>query len=127
MGNPILELSQDQLIVGTQGAETVRKVEKLSEERYVKFVKERLYISAQSEKTNRIDIVLDVYLSVSPNQTEKETVHQRKDFLQYNNKNELFAFLSDKAVHLSLADGKELLILTMWWYQLLIPSAWDGS
>ena len=83
-----------------------------------------LYISAQLEKSNRIDIVWDVYLadSLKASMREKRGKGTRKrvapstvmlknwtDFLRVDeNKTELFAFLSRQAAHRPLAEGKEL-------------------
>ena len=82
------------------------------------------YISAQVEKSSRIDLVWDVYLpaslKASTRQKREKGTRKRvapstvmpkncKDFLRCNeNKTELFAFLSHEDVHLPLAEGKEL-------------------
>jgi len=80
------------------------------------------YISAQLEKSSRIDLVWDVYLPASLKASTRQkrgksmkkmvapsTVMPKnwKDFLRVNeNKTELFAFLSRKADHLPLVEGK---------------------
>ncbi|KAJ8353480.1 hypothetical protein SKAU_G00210470 [Synaphobranchus kaupii] len=83
------------------------------------------YISAQLEKSTRVDLVWDVYLPASLKASTRQkrgkgtrkrvappTVMPKnwKDFLRCDeNKTELFSFLSREAVHLdSLAQGKEL-------------------
>ena len=82
------------------------------------------YIAAHLEKSNRVDLVWDVYLPASLKASTRQkrgkgtrkrmapsTVMPKdwKDFLGVDqNKTELFAFLSHKVVRLPLADGKEL-------------------
>lgn len=82
------------------------------------------YISAQLEKSTRVDLVWDVYLPASLKASTRQkrgkgtrkrvappTVMPKnwKDFLRCDeNKTELFSFLSCEAVHLPLAQGKEL-------------------
>lgn len=82
------------------------------------------YICAQLEKTNPVNILWDVYLADSLKGTTGEkrgkgirkrvtssTVVSKnwKDFLHVDdNKTELFNFLSQEAIHLSLADGKDV-------------------
>ena len=80
-------------------------------------------ISAQLEKSNRIDIVWDVYLadSLKASMREKRGKGTRKrvapstvmlknwtDFLRVDeNKTELFAFLSRQAAHRPLAEARK--------------------
>ena len=82
------------------------------------------YIAAQFQKSHRVDLVWDVYLpaslKASTRQKRGKGTRKRvaastampknwKDFLRVDqNKTELFTFLSQKVVHLPLADGKEL-------------------
>ena len=82
------------------------------------------YISAQLEKSSRIDLVWDVYLpaslKASTRQKRGKGIRKRvapstvmpknwKDFLRCDeNKTNLFAFLPRRVVHLPLAEGKEL-------------------
>ena len=82
------------------------------------------YISAQLEKSSRVDLVWDVYLPASLKASTRQkrgkgtrkrvaasTVMPKnwKDFLRVDeNKTELFAFLSREVVCLPLAEGKEL-------------------
>lgn len=82
------------------------------------------YISAQLEKTNRVDIVWDIYLPDSLKSTTREKrgkgIRKRvasstlmpknwKDFLHVDdNKTELFSFLSQESTRLPIADGKEV-------------------
>jgi len=82
------------------------------------------YISALLEKSNRIDLVWDVYLltslKASTRQRRGKGARKRvapstlmpknwKEFLRVDeNKTELFAFLSREAVHLPVTEGKEL-------------------
>jgi len=82
------------------------------------------YISALLEKSNRTDIVWDVYLPTSLKASTRErrgkgtrkrvapSTLMPKNWKQFlrddENKTELFAFLSREAVHLPLTEGKEL-------------------
>ena len=82
------------------------------------------YIAAQFQKSHRVDLVWDVYLpaslKASTRQKRGKGTRKRvaastampknwKDFLRVDqNKTELFTFLSQKVVHIPLADGKEL-------------------
>lgn len=82
------------------------------------------YISAQLERSSRVDLVWDVYLPASLKASTRQkrgkgtrkrvastTVMPKnwKDFLRVDqNKTELFAFLSHEVVRLPLAEGKEL-------------------
>ena len=82
------------------------------------------YIYNQLKKSSCIDLVWDVYrpdsLKASTGEKRGKDIRKRmapstmmpknwKDFLRVNeNKTELFAFLSRTAVHLSVAEGKEI-------------------
>ncbi|CAB3998852.1 Hypothetical predicted protein [Paramuricea clavata] len=82
------------------------------------------YIAAQFQKSHRVDLVWDLYLpaslKASTRQKRGKGTRKRvapstampknwKNFLRVDqNKTELFTFLSQKVVHIPLADGKEL-------------------
>ena len=79
------------------------------------------YVSAQLKKTNRVDIVWDIYsLKSTTKEKRGKGIRKRvasstqmptkwKDFLRVDaNKTELFSFLSQESARLSTEDGKEV-------------------